>query len=504
MTKYDYPEHYEESVLSAIKLAEQLKDSGEYDLFRGQRCTFPIQPTADRPGVDKLSVNVELNDFASWVHETPDLESLHDNENSILAVAQHYGLKTHLLDFSRSPRIAGFFATDGAEDGDTGTIICVNKKRFIESWSDINKKYHDDEGLFLTEIIDVDVNNLWRLQAQEGEFLRCHVDPNLLEMFSCFLHIYFPQDSRISIISKENIYPPEKSHLEVLLDQYFLINSYPERNTQLENFFGTTISISEESIKKEIEAFFKNNELPEIHESWGTSSAMLWLQEPNEHYHEHEVLTDIQLIFPKLNNPHDLEVAIEKQLRNVFANIESNKRPSVKWNVFDEKGNVLYVDQEGITKNANGDFTEFAVAEMVNSIYQGMRYLPYKNAEIIRVIVRYFMMLSFGVYQIIDDCEGVEFSGGSVRGRGFASNKRIRDALREDFFEMIKSTKLDASSKLDFRDTLFSASFVKSAYKFDSFLKVFVEDLIPSQAVIAVEGLVIGVNPMRIDVFGES
>jgi len=210
MTKYDYPEHYEKNISSAIQLAERLKESGEYDLFRGQRHTFPIQPTAGRSGVDQQAVNDQLNEFASWVHETPDLKSLHGNKNAILAVAQHYGLKTHLLDFSRSPKIAGFFATDGAEEDNTGTIICVNKKRFIASWDDLNKQYYNDEGILLTEIVDIDVKNLWRLQAQEGEFLRCHVDPNLLEMFSCFLHIYFPQESRKPVINIENIYPSNK------------------------------------------------------------------------------------------------------------------------------------------------------------------------------------------------------------------------------------------------------------------------------------------------------
>lgn len=503
MTEYNYSEHHVDSFLSARTLAEELKISGEYDLFRGQKHTFPIQPTINRPEVDRHTATSELNDFASWVHETPDLSSLHGNQNAILAVAQHFGLKTPLLDFSRSPRIAGFFATDGAKAGDTGTIICLNKKRFIESWSDINNKYYKDKGELLTEIIKIKVNNLWRLHAQEGEFLKCKVDPSILEMFSCFMHIYFPQNCNDSEIPQEDIYPCEKSHLEVLLDQYFLIKSYPERGRLLHENFEKNFTIKEEEIKNTIEGFFKNNQLPNKHVSWETSLAKQWMKEPTEHYGHHTV-HEITLILPCINNQCEFEEFIEKQLHRDFVNIETNNRPSFKWGVTDEKGNILYVDQEGITKNGEGEFTNFAISEMVSSIYQGMRYLPYQNDEIVRVIVRYFLMLSFGISKVIDNCEGVELLGGYIRGRGSVSGDRVLEALRDDFFDLIKESKLNKNSELSYRETLSLASFVKTSYKFNKFITLFVEDLIPSQAVIAIEGLVIGVNPMRVDIFGEN
>jgi len=164
-----------------------------------------------------------LDHFAAWIHSTPDLSSLHENGTAILAVAQHYRIATSLLDFTRSPRVAAFFGTDGAMRGDTGTIICLNHARFTESWSDINRRHTVENGFPLTELIEIDVRNLWRLQAQAGVFLRCHIDPAFLEMFSCFLHIHFPQQSDTALDSTESIYPSHKSHLEVLLDQYFLV-----------------------------------------------------------------------------------------------------------------------------------------------------------------------------------------------------------------------------------------------------------------------------------------
>lgn len=220
-------------VFSAIKLAEKLKTDGEYDFFRGQRHSFEILPSLSRSGVDKKEAIDKLGKFSYWVHDTPELESLHYNQNAILSVAQHYGLKTNLIDFSYSPNVAGFFATDQGVKGDIGTIICLNRKKFEKSWHDLNNRFYEDNGNYLVEIIEIDVKNLWRLQAQEGLFLKSNVDYSMLEMFSCFQYIYFPQDGKTKLFEKGQIYPQEKSHLEILLDQYFLIDSYPDRQKKI-------------------------------------------------------------------------------------------------------------------------------------------------------------------------------------------------------------------------------------------------------------------------------
>ncbi|MES3006736.1 MAG: FRG domain-containing protein [Pseudomonadota bacterium] len=504
MTEYSFPEHYADDVLSAIRLAEELKKSGKYDLFRGQRHTFDIRPSVARLGVDLNEARKQLNDFARWVHKTPDLQSMHNNENAILAVAQHYGLKTPLLDFSRSPRVAGFFAQDGATEADTGTIICLNKELFTASWCDLNNRHLEFEGSQLTELINIDVKNLWRLHAQDGEFLRCHVDPDLLEMFSHFLHIYFPQKSKAQILHADEIYPTEKSHLEVMLDQYFLISSYGQREEQLKRIFGTVITIPQEAVESERKSFFKALEPPQSDPSWLSEFAMMWHEEPDENYRHTNETIRVSIIFPQGIREEDFDAHIEGQLPRLTEGSNSSHRPNMAWTVVDELDRTLYIDGEGITLEGNGEFTEFAVQDMVSTIYSGMRYLPYSDSQIFRAIVRYLKMLLFGVYELIDDCEGIELSGREIRGRGFASRQRVIEALRDDFLEHIDSRKLDSSGRLDFRDTLFAAGYVKSCYQFDRFIELFVEDLIPSQAVVAVEGLVIGLNPIRIDVFGES
>jgi hypothetical protein len=99
MSEYDYPIHHVKDVWSAIEIAEELKQSGEYDLFRGQPHTFDIAPSILREGVDKKSAKQKVANFSHWVHQTPELSSLHGKNEAILAVAQHYGIKTPIIRF---------------------------------------------------------------------------------------------------------------------------------------------------------------------------------------------------------------------------------------------------------------------------------------------------------------------------------------------------------------------------------------------------------------------
>jgi hypothetical protein len=505
MTKYDYPEHNANNVWAALELAEALRESGEYDLFRGQCHTFPIQPSIFRSGTDVHEAQSALNQFAAWMHSTPDLSSLHENGTAILAVAQHYGIATPLLDFSRSPRVAAFFATDGAVRGDTGTIICLNQARFTESWSDINRRHAVDKGFPLTELIEIDVRNLWRLQAQAGVFLRCHVAPAFLEMFSCFLHIYFPQQSDTALDSTESIYPSQKSHLEMLLDQYFLVSSYDERNARLKELFGHGFTVTEESVARDMREYFKDRQIPRDHESWHTAAATRWMQEPDERYRDHDLVVEARIRLPTQRTTGEFEVALINQVDPILMAAElPTGRASIRWTVANEDDEELYVDGDGITIDREGDSTKFSVADMISAIYSGMRYLPYERAQISRTLVRYLTMITFDVYEVIDDCAGVEFAGGGVRGRGFASRERILHSLRDDILDLIDPSKRTSMGEMDFSKLMFASRYAKSCYVFERFVDLLVEDLIPSQAAVAVEGLVIGVNPMRIEIIGES
>lgn len=505
MIDYNYPEHYTDDAWSAITFAEELKLSGDYDLFRGQRHIYNIQPSAFRENVNPTKVTDKLNEFANWIHNTQDLSSLHGNIDAIIAVAQHYGIKTPFLDFSYSPKIAGFFATDNGVTGDTGTIICLNKKRFKQSWKDMNLKRQKQTGQLLTDIVEIDVMNLWRLQAQEGAFLRCHVDHQYLEMFSCFLHIYFPQKSDVEIISKKLIYPDHKSHLEMLLDQYFLIDSYPEREKRISAIFEHKIYHgTEASIRKDIGSAFLDDKIPSSHSSWLTRIAKSWFKEPNEKFESSQTISiEAKIIIPKIESSNDLENNLFNQVHHIIQKSNKSHLNLVDWNILSENHSKLFINGEGDITEINDEDNNYAVSDMVTIIYSGMRYLPFSDSQISCSISRYLTFISVDLKRVFNDLEAVEWEGSGVRARGFCSEKRIQEALRPDFFNFIKSEKLNSSGKMDFRDTLYYSRYVKSSFTFEKFIDLFVNDLIPSQATIATEDLVINLNPMRVDVLGE-
>jgi hypothetical protein len=58
------------------------------------------------------------------------LQRIAGNDDAMLAIAQHYGLPTNLVDFTTNPRVAAFFATHEAPrptaEKDSSCIICLD------------------------------------------------------------------------------------------------------------------------------------------------------------------------------------------------------------------------------------------------------------------------------------------------------------------------------------------------------------------------------------------
>lgn len=188
-------------IASAIALAEDLKAKGRYDCFRGQiNANWPVRSSLAR--VDAKAREEAAQRFArfnNWIRASRDvLPYIHDDDQ-ILAIAQHYGLRTPLLDLTTEPKIAGFFAVHGRKDERYGCIYMIERSDF----SRVCEPFKEHLRIF-----DIEVANLWRLQAQRGLFLEARWP---IEQIYPFDRIVFPHSDAplpikeyLMLISTEN------------------------------------------------------------------------------------------------------------------------------------------------------------------------------------------------------------------------------------------------------------------------------------------------------------
>jgi len=206
------------NVDEAIALATEFKQAGRYDWFRGQTRNFPVVASFYRRDEAERERTLEaLARFEAWVKATPGLEGLaSQGVDAMIAVAQHHGLPTSFVDFTTEPATAGFFASDAPQldPRELSCIVCLDTADLVEFWKVMPSRYPPPE------CVRVDVSNLWRLQAQDGVFL-FNPYPSIEQIYS-FDRILFPAGKRADATAREQIYPPRKSQLEILLDQYFM------------------------------------------------------------------------------------------------------------------------------------------------------------------------------------------------------------------------------------------------------------------------------------------
>src|SRR5262245_55050225 len=121
-----------DSIEAAISWCERYYATSGF-LFRGQTKDWGLKASLFRTADDKILRRwaAQTETFVQWLSGDNDLlEGVKVSSDEALAVAQHHGLKTPLIDLTRSLPAAAFFATHGADAtaGEPGVLYVFHKK----------------------------------------------------------------------------------------------------------------------------------------------------------------------------------------------------------------------------------------------------------------------------------------------------------------------------------------------------------------------------------------
>jgi FRG domain len=159
-----------DSIEAAIAWCDRYYANGQF-LFRGQTRDWPLTAPLHRLS-DAREHEREAKrtlDFVQWlIDDNALLEGVKLDEDQALAVAQHHGLKTPLLDVSRNARVAAFFATHGADlDANEPGILYIFHEGELRKYMNLDGELGEKFGRGVWE---PKIEPLRRIRHQQGLF----------------------------------------------------------------------------------------------------------------------------------------------------------------------------------------------------------------------------------------------------------------------------------------------------------------------------------------------
>jgi hypothetical protein len=477
-------------VNQAFELSLKFAQEGKYQWFRGQRKDWPLVSSYLRLSEEeRIKADSRIGLFIEWVNKTPGLEYALQSRDAIYSIAQHYGLKTNYIDFTTDPTVAAFFSMDGKQEDDEACIVCLNIDDFIEYWKNNIKEYPPPE------LIEINVSNLWRLQAQKGKFLLCPYRD--IERIYPFDRILFCSGLEYSKKQKSEIYPSRKSQLELLLDQYFDIERGIAFNETIStmNFrkvgFATTEMYSPDMIC--------GDKILIEHNSWNDENLAPWLK----HMDEMLVKAESNIIWRFNIDVRITPELIRKQMTefvlDMITNTTDARRKLIKWVVplNNLKNRELKID----------------VGWLTQTLWDGLRLLPYSNEDIAEGFGLFACLVYWFTQEETDNdtsirslCsralkDEIEVDFGAADGSGartFVSETTLREAVREDILNYIAEFEYAESMTL-LMQAIWSP---RHLFDFNKLSKVWATQIAPTQVLKYKTKNVIFYSPARLKTFG--
>lgn len=475
------------SLEEALDTAEQMKVAGTADLFRGQTRPWPLLSSfVRRSAADRAAAIERFERFLGWLDQEPVLASIAADDAKAIAVAQHYGLPTNFVDFTTEPRIAAFFATEPLPDDDqedVSCIFCLNFAELKQLWDAVRTVRPTMPEL---RLVVPDVPELWRMQAQAGVFIEYPFDESFARHTFDFDRIVFPTErdpARLnSLVPERDIYPSQKSDLEVLLDQFFMLERMERGSAAFEDLRreGAVHLVvpppSQDGIESEV---FGEHGLP-VHASWQATRLDHWRQPAPETWIP--VSSAPELLLERGDGGN-----LPASIRRSAAQIEEalDQRPDLRG------GPVRWSLPDIAARDAPARALELA--------WDGLRRWPYTSRDLalgLAATLEYGLLVgrhpparTNGEYarELATECFGevieveVAMNDGSY-ARGFVSTDALEQAVRADFADFLNDRW--RSQIRHVRHVLQVASSPSRAMVFDRLASLFCTQIVPTQVVL--------------------
>ena len=281
-----------ENIDKALEAIKKISFSKGFPLYyRGQNKNYHITSSLHRLSsseeINKEAIKTNL--FIKWLKERDALltsaeatnELLHGTDLVYWAIAQHYGYKTDLIDFTTSLETATAFSLLGGKVGDIGVIYCL----WEDDIQDLIRLYHSVKSSFnpqcreLLESVNFNpffnfqIHELSRISNQHGLFLwdlnsiiSTYWNQTVMNYkewvdYHCF---YFRQtDNSIDISVLRAVYP-EPNYVEMIIDQYVQVenrNFFYKNYKELLDSIETVTPLSTDSLS----SYFVENDFSMLH-----------------------------------------------------------------------------------------------------------------------------------------------------------------------------------------------------------------------------------------------
>ncbi|HET8573963.1 MAG TPA: FRG domain-containing protein [Edaphocola sp.] len=462
------PEIYNvQNLDEALKLAIEFKKTGKYRLFRGQARNWEVIPTIGRI-LDKnlKEVTQQLERLYMFFETTPHLNKYVSDIDWFFAVAQHYGIPTNYIDFTSNIDTAFFFATNSKSNkvGELCSIICLDEDDFIR-FVEFTKIIYQNDKVVPPYIVKVDVNNLWRLQAQDGCFL--FTPYANIEMYYNFDKIVFPFSHSYNKLYSTDIYPDRKSELEILLDHYFNSEQKIQGYKRLRKF-SEEVKIPFTTFKSpDFNEVIKSKD---IHKSWMSVSFNKWNYVINEKWLPNEQKHCIPFELQSKENYEAQTQTIVTCLKQYFKGNSINRMTPLEFEI-----NVKPKISKKLSRKIN---------RSCQRIWDGTRNLPFSDDEIFSIISKYvFLEIHKNKNKYTFPLNGepiitLEMTNeyGSIT-RCYASPSKICSSFRNDLKEVL----IDELTQIISSEILLHINITNIVFDFEKLLDLFKDEIIAYQ-----------------------